>query len=275
MKIRLIFLIYTACWALTVNGQNIRNIDTDIERAVREFFYKVSEMNAPVNPIYPTSIAPSYQRGINTFQVNGSNFSLKDFLVWYKKNVLEDLSVSHEVKVESIEKLSQNNRFIVKGVLKRRIEDDTKKRRIRDENLTMKVVWRGSGINNVSFQSISFNLKLSFLMPNVIKEYEFTVAPNVTHLSADGGEWQFNITSNVKSMEGFDDEERACIDVQPIGGTCYTPDNIKFNINGRSLSGIIDKNTSKNSRCFLIRITQNESNDILYHYIYQEGKDQK
>lgn len=261
-------------YSMMITAQNKYNVEADIERAVKEFFYKVSEMNNPVEPIRPENIASAYQKGINAFQFNNVNFKLLDFLNWYKKYVLEKYSISHQIQITSIKPLQEKNRFEVKGILHRKIEDDTQRRRIRDEAILIKVIWRGQEYNNVSFQSLSFKYQPNFLKPNIIKEYELSVDPIVSHLPSEGGNWTFELISDIKSMEGFDGEARTCVERQPIGGSYYNVDDIDIKIDNRTFSGYIDRNKSKTARCFLINVYQKESNKMVRHYIYQEGNKQ-
>jgi hypothetical protein len=260
---------------MTMVAQNKHNIEADIERAVKEFFFKVSEMNNPVEPIRPEDFASAYQKGINVFQINSSDIKMIDFLVWYKNNVLEDFSISHEVRIKSIKPLQENNRYYIEGVLLRKIEDDTQRRRVKEEPLYIKVLWRGQEYNNVSFQSIAFNLNLSFLKPDVKKEYELSLDHIVSHLSSKGGNWKFEIISNIKSMEGFDDDERTCIDSQPANVIYYNQDDIDIKANGFTLSGYVGPNKSKIARCFLIVVEQEDSKKLVCHYIYQGGKQKR
>lgn len=261
-------------YSMMITAQNKYNVEADIERAVKEFFYKVSEMNNPVEPIRPENIASAYQKGINAFQFNNVNFKLLDFLNWYKKYVLEKYSISHQIQITSIKPLQEKNRFEVKGILHRKIEDDTQRRRIRDEAILIKVIWRGQEYNNVSFQSLSFKYQPNFLKPNIIKEYELSVDLIVSHLPSEGGNWTFELISDIKSMEGFDGEARTCVERQPIGGSYYNVDDIDIKIDNRTFSGYIDRNKSKTARCFLINVYQKESNKMVRHYIYQEGNKQ-
>lgn len=260
---------------MTMVAQNKHNIEADIERAVKEFFFKVSEMNNPVEPIRPEDFASAYQKGINVFQINSSDIKMIDFLVWYKNNVLGDFSISHEVRIKSIKPLQENNRYYIEGVLLRKIEDDTQRRHVKEEPLYIKVLWRGQEYNNVSFQSIAFNLNLSFLKPDVKKEYELSLDHIVSHLSSKGGNWKFEIISNIKSMEGFDDEERTCIDSQPANVIYYNQDDIDIKANGFTLSGYVGPNKSKIARCFLIVVEQEDSKKLVCHYIYQGGKQKR
>ena len=139
---------------MVTTAHNKYNVEADIERAVKDFFYKISEMNSPVEPMRPEDFASAYQKGINVFQVNNGTLKMSYFLSWYKQNVLENYSVSHQVQITSIRKLPEKNRYEVKAVLHRKIEDDPQKRHIRDENITLKVIWLGQELNNVSIQSI-------------------------------------------------------------------------------------------------------------------------
>ena len=248
--------------SMMITAQNKYNVEADIERAVKEFFYKVSEMNNPVEPIRPENIASAYQKGINAFQFNNVNFKLLDFLNWYKKYVLEKYSISHQIQITSIKPLQEKNRFEVKGILHRKIEDDTQRRRIRDEAILIKVIWRGQEYNNVSFQSLSFKYQPNFLKPNIIKEYELSVDPIVSHLPSEGGNWTFELISDIKSMEGFDGEARTCVERQPIGGSYYNVDDIDIKIDNRTFSGYIDRNKSKTARCFLINVYQKGNKQI-------------
>ena len=273
--IQSIIFICLILFSVESSAQNKHNIEADIERAVKEFFYKVSEMNNPVEPIRPEDFASAYQKGVNVFQINSGDIKMIDFLIWYKNNVLEDHSISHEVRIKSINPLPDNNRYSIEGVLLRKIEDDTQRRRVKEEPLYIKVIWRGQEYNNVSFQSIGFNLKLSFLKPNIKKEYELSLDHIVSHLSSQGGNWKFEIISNIKSMEGFDDEERTCVDSQPVHVTYYNQDDIDIRANGYTLSGYIGPNKSKKARCFLVIIEQDDSKKLVCHYIYQGGKQKR
>ncbi len=266
-----------------ITAQNRYNIETDIERAVKDFFLKMSEMNSPVEPISPESFASAYQKGINIFLINGKSIKMVDFLNWYKRVVLANYSISHRIQIKSITKLQENNRYLVKCVLHREIENDSQVRHISDENVEIKAVWRGQEVNNVSIQSISSNFNLNFIKPNVIDKYEFQVWPIVTHLSAFSTKWEFEVISNKKSMEGFDGEERKCIKTEPINITYESPDKIiywrrekkegtYFSNRVESFSGYVGQNKSKKARCFLIIIRQKESGNYLRHYIYQEGR---
>lgn len=260
---------------MTMVAQNKHNIEADIERAVKEFFFKVSEMNNPVEPIRPEDFASAYQKGINVFQVNDGNIKMINYLSWYKQNVLEDYSISHQIQINSIRKLPENNRYEVKGVLHRKIEDDSQRRRVRDENITLKVIWRGQEYNNVSIQSIDYNLKLTFIKPDVIKEYELSLDQTLSYIPAEGGKWDFTIISNVKSMEGFNGEERTCVATDPIGTLYSNMDDIDIHVSGSTLSGYIMPNKSKASKGYLIIIEQKESKKIVGHCIYQAGKKKK
>lgn len=253
-------------------AQNKHNIEADIERAVKEFFLKVSEMNNPIEPIRPGNIAAAYQKGINLFQINGYDYKMVDFLTEYIDYTLKDLSISHQALIKSIEKLPEKNRYLVKGLLRRRIEDDTQRRRVRDESLTLKVIWRGEEFNNVSIQSISFNWALSFIAPNIVKVYELSIDPIVSHLNSSGGKWEFEVRSYIKSMEGFDDEERTCIGIQPVDVDYYNYDKIKIYSQGNKFYGFIEKNKSKKAKAFLITIKQKGSGKIVRHYVYQDRK---
>lgn len=275
MKKNLRFLFTLFCTVLSLQivlAQNKHNIEADIQRAVTEFFYKVSEMNNPVEPIRPENIAAAYQKGVNVFKINAGDYKLAPFLHWYQDSVLKNYSISHQVLIKSIERLPENNRYLVRGVLQRNIEDDTQRRRVRDENLTLKVIWRGEELNNVSIQSISFNLRLTFVEPNIKKEYDFYLSPIVSHLPPYGGLWRVEITSDIRLMEGFDDEERTCVGIQPVGAMYYDQDDIGVTVNENFLSGYIGPNKSKNARCFLVIVEQEESGIRMSHYIYQEGK---
>lgn len=272
------FMITLVCMMLSLQSglsQNRHNVEADIERAVTDFFYKVSEMNNPIEPVRPVNIAAAYQKGINVFQINGYDYKMVDFLTQYIDNTLKDLSISHQVIIKSIEQLTEKNRYKVKGLLRRRIEDDTQRRRVKDESLTLKVIWRGEGYNNVSIQSISFNWDLSFIEPDIIKEYEMSIDPIVSHLSEYGGRWKVKVTSSVKSMEGFDDEERVCVGIEPSYILYDNVDEIDIKEEGESLSGYIGPNKSKDARCFLIVFEQQGSGKRVNHYIYQSGKKKK
>ena len=132
---QIIILIWFILLPMMSAAQNKHNIEADIERAVKEFFYKVSEMNNPVEPIRPEDFASAYQKGVNVFQINSGDIKMIDFLIWYKNNVLEDHSISHEVRIKSIKPLPENNRYSIEGVLLRKIEDDTQHRRVKEEPL--------------------------------------------------------------------------------------------------------------------------------------------
>ena len=80
---------------MVTTAHNKYNVEADIERAVKDFFYKISEMNSPVEPMRPEDFASAYQKGINVFQVNNGTLKMSYFLSWYKQNVLENYSVSH------------------------------------------------------------------------------------------------------------------------------------------------------------------------------------
>lgn len=274
MKKHLFYIIYVCLAISPIEGiaQNQHNIEADIQRAVKEFFFKVSEMNNPIEPVRPTNIAAAYQKDINVFQINGHDYKMVDFLTQYKDYTLKDLSISHLAIIQEVKQLEQKNRFHVKGLLRRKIEDDTKRRRVKDENLNLKVVWSGEELNNVSIQSISFNWALSFIEPNVVKEYELSVDPVVSHLPSYGGRWKTEISSVVKSMEGFDDEDRTCVEIQPVNVLYYDQDKIGVTADDWFLKGYIGPNKSKKPRCFLIYVEQRESRKVVAHYIYQEGK---
>ena len=261
------------CYPLSGNAQSEYKIKSDIERAVKDFFYKVSEMNNPVEPVRPEDFAAAYQKGINVFQVNNGTIKMVNFLSWYKKNILQDYSISHKLRITEITKLKDNNRYSVKGVLERKIEDDTQRRRIEDEPVEIKVVWRGQEFNNVSIQSMNWDWKLNFAKPNIIKEYELSLDRTVSYVPAKGGTWEFEITSRVKSMEGFNGEERICVGTQDVGSVFYNQDNVGITNRGNKLSGYIGPNKSKTSKGFLIVIEQNESKKMVLHCIYQPGKD--
>lgn len=277
MKKHLFYIIYVCLAISPIEGiaQNQHNIEADIQRAVTEFFYKVSEMNNPIEPILPENIAAAYQKGINVFQVNDGDYNLARFLRWYQDSVLKDYSISHQVLIKSIERLPENNRYLVRGVLQRKIEDDTQRRRIRDENLTLKVIWRGEELNKISIQSISFKLHPIFVNPNIVKEYELSVNPVVTHLPSYGGRWKTEISSVVKSMEGFDDEERTCVKIQSVNVLYYDQDEIGVTPDNWFLKGYIGPNKSKKARCFLIYVQQRESDKLVAYYIYQDGKSKR
>lgn len=260
---------------MAMTAQNKHNIEADIERAVKEFFYKVSEMNNPVEPIRPEDFASAYQKGVNVFQINRGDIKMVDFLSWYKKNVLENYSISHHIRIIEIKKLPESGRYTVSGVLERKIEDDTQRRRVEDEPIELKVIWRGQEYNNVSIQSIAYNLKLTFMKPDVIKEYELSLDQTLSYIPAEGGKWDFTIISNVKSMEGFNGEERTCIATNPIGTLYSNIDDIDIHVSGSTLSGYIKPNKSKTSKGYLIIIEQKESNKVVGHCIYQAGKKKK
>ena len=38
---------------MVTTAHNKYNVEADIERAVKDFFYKISEMNSPVEPMRP------------------------------------------------------------------------------------------------------------------------------------------------------------------------------------------------------------------------------
>ena len=272
MKETIRYILFLLLFPTVTTAQNKYNVEADIERAVKDFFYNISEMNNPVEPIRPESFASSYQKGINVFKVNDGIVKMSFFLSWYKQHVLENYSVSHQVQIKSIQKLPENNRYEVKGVLQRKIEDDPQRRHIRDESITLKVIWRGQELNNVSIQSIDWNLKFTFLKPNIVKEYELFLDHTWSYIPADGGNWEFTQNSYVKSMEGFDGEERTCIDKQLIN-TLYTNiDDIDIHVNGSTFSGYIKPNKQKTSRGYLIIIEQKESGKTVGHCIYQAGK---
>lgn len=260
---------------LATASQNKHNIKADIERAVKEFFYKVSEMNNPIEPIRPEDFASAYQKGVNVFQINSGDIKMINFLAWYKKNVLKDYSISHHIRIIEIKKLPESGRYTVIGVLERKIEDDTQRRRVEDEPIELKVIWRGQEYNNVSIQSIAFNLELTFIKPDVIKEYELSLDQTLSYIPAEGGKWDFTIISNVKSMEGFNGEERTCIATNPIGTLYSNIDDIDIHVSGSTLSGYIKPNKSKTSKGYLIIIEQKESKKIVGHCIYQAGKKKK
>lgn len=260
---------------MVATAQNKHNVEADIERAVKEFFYKISEMNNPIDPIRPENIASAYLKGVNSFKVNGSAYKLLDFLNWYKINVLGKQNIIHQARIVSIRPFPEKNRYYVETLLQRKIEDDQQKRHIQDETVYLKVIWRGEEYNNVSIQSVSFNLKLRDQKPNIVKEYELSLDPIVSHLSSEGGDWKFELTSDVKSMEGFDGEERTCVNRQSIGGSYVNPDEITINVDKCVFSGHIDRNKSKEARCFLVIVHQEESNKMVRHYIYQEGTKKK
>ncbi len=277
MKKILFHIIYICSAILPIESiaQNQHNIKADIQRAVIEFFYKVSEMNNPIEPIRPENIAAAYQKGINVFQVNNGDYNLARFLYWYKDSILKDYSISHHVLIKSIERFPENNRYLVRGVLQRKIEDDKIRRRIRDENLTLKVIWRGEELNNISIQSINFKLHPVFVNPNIVKEYELSVNPVVSHLPSYGGRWKTEISSVVKSMEGFDDEERTCVEIHSVNVLYYDQDEIGVTPDNWFLKGYIGPNKSKKPRCFLIYVEQKESGKFVAYYIYQEGKSKR
>ena len=270
-----ILYIFSAILPIESIAQNQHNIKADIQRAVTEFFYKVSEMNNPIEPIRPENIAAAYQKGINVFQVNNGDYNLARFLYWYKDSILKDNSISHHVLIKSIERFPENNRYLVRGVLQRKIEDDKQRRRIRDESLTLKVIWRGEELNNISIQSISFKLHPVFVNPNIVKEYELSVNPVVSHLPSYGGRWKTEISSVVKSMEGFDDEERTCVEIHSVNVLYYDQDEIGVTPDNWFLKGYIGPNKSKKPRCFLIYVEQKESGKFVAYYIYQEGKSKR
>ena len=70
MNIRCVFILLAVFANMCASAQNKYTVEADIERAVKEFFYKISEMNNPVEPIHPESFAAAYQKGINVFKVN-------------------------------------------------------------------------------------------------------------------------------------------------------------------------------------------------------------
>ena len=272
MNIRCVFILLVVFANMCASAQNKYTVEADIERAVKEFFYNISEMNNPVEPIRPESFAAAYQKGINVFKVNDVSLKMSYFLSWYKQHVLESYSVTHQVQIKSIERLTEKNRYKVNAVLHRKIEDDPQKRHIKDEDITLKVVWRGQELNNVSIQSIDWNLRFSFLKPNIVKEYELSLDHTLSYITADGGEWEFTQSSYVKSMEGFDGEERTCIDKQKIGTLYTNVDDIDLRVNGSTFSGYIKPNKQKTSRGYLIIIEQKESGKSVAHCIYQQGR---
>lgn len=274
MKKFLFHIIYICSAILPIEStaQNKHNIEADIQRAVTDFFYKVSEMNNPIDPVRPEDFASAYQKGINVFQVNSGEIKMIRFLNWYKDSVLMNYSISHHIRIKSIERLQENNRYVVKGFLERKIEDDTRRRHVKDEPITIKVLWRGQELNNVSIQSIEYDLYMKFVWPNIVKEYELSVNPVVSHLPYYGGKWEVEISSVVKSMEGFDDEERTCVGIQPVNVLYYDQDKIGVTADDWFLKGYIGPNKSKKPRCFLIYVEQRESRKVVAHYIYQEGK---
>ena len=124
----------------------------------------------------------------------------------------------------------------------------------------------------MSIQSIDWNLRFSFLKPNIVKEYELSLDHTLSYITADGGEWEFTQSSYVKSMEGFDGEERTCIDKQKIGTLYTNVDDIDLRVNGSTFSGYIKPNKQKTSRGYLIIIEQKESGKSVAHCIYQQGR---
>ena len=86
----IILFLWLVLSPLTTPAQNKHNIEADIERAVKEFFYKVSEMNNPVEPIRPEDFASAYQKGVNVFQINSGDIKIKmiDFLIWNKNRFI-------------------------------------------------------------------------------------------------------------------------------------------------------------------------------------------
>ena len=97
----------------------------------------------------------------------------------------------------------------------------------------------------------------------------------LSYIPAEGGKWDFTIISNVKSMEGFNGEERTCIATNPIGTLYSNIDDIDIHVSGSTLSGYIKPNKSKTSKGYLIIIEQKESKKIVGHCIYQAGKKKK
>ena len=275
MNIKRVFILLAVFVNMCASAQNKYNVEADIERAVKEFFYKISEMNNPVDPIRPENFASAYQKGINVFKLNNGSVKMSFFLTWYKQNVLENYSVTHQVQIKSIERLAENNRYEVKCVLQRKIEDDPQKRHIKDEDIKLKVIWRGQEVNNVSIQSIDWNLKFTFLKPNIVKEYQLYLDHAWSYITADGGNWEFTQNSYVKSMEGFDGEERTCVDKQMISTLYTNVDDIDLHVNGSTFSGYIPPNKQKTSKGFLIIIEQKESGKKVAFLIYQAGKKKK
>ena len=275
MNIRCVFILLAVFANMCASAQNKYTVEADIERAVKEFFYKISEMNNPVDPIRPENFASAYQKGINVFKLNNGSVKMSFFLTWYKQNVLENYSVTHQVQIKSIERLAENNRYEVKCVLQRKIEDDPQKRHIKDEDIKLKVIWRGQEVNNVSIQSIDWNLKFTFLKPNIVKEYQLYLDHAWSYITADGGNWEFTQNSYVKSMEGFDGEERTCVDKQMISTLYTNVDDIDLHVNGSTFSGYIPPNKQKTSKGFLIIIEQKESGKKVAFLIYQAGKKKK
>lgn len=70
MKETIRYILFLLLFPTVTTAQNKYNVEADIERAVKDFFYNISEMNNPVEPIRPESFASSYQKGINVFKVN-------------------------------------------------------------------------------------------------------------------------------------------------------------------------------------------------------------
>ena len=73
-------------------------------------------------------------------------------------------------------------------------------------------------------------------------------------------------------MEGFDGEERTCVDKQPVSTLYTNVDDIDIHIKGSTFSGYIKPNKQKTSRGYLIIIEQKESGKSVGHCIYQAGK---
>ncbi len=267
-----ILLLCLAFPPTALSAQSRYNVNADIERAVREFFYKISEMNNPIEKLSPEDIAAAYQKDINTFYLNSDEIKMTSFLNWYKQYILKDHSITHVFKVTSIENYYGTSVYKVKGMLQRNIEDDLQQR-IKDTPIEMTVIWRGKDYNSLSIRSIDFRM---YLIPEdqiTTNEYEFYINKNVSHLSSQGGAWEFELHSVINTKQGYFGEENRLIKSERAYYTYSTPDNININVDYFDVfSGYIPPNKEKDARCFLIKITQQGSGEVLRHYIYQEGK---